>query len=85
LLVANSTLRRNNLAALESIIVKHNISEQSRLRVDQSNSGWFHLIMACAKTPFNGANPQCTRELTFAGKEGDVRISYCKRYCDLAG
>jgi murein DD-endopeptidase MepM/ murein hydrolase activator NlpD len=62
--------KAQQLSALESIMLRHNISEQSRLAGRPVVSGWLSSYYGVRKDPFNG-QPSMHKGVDFAGKEGD--------------
>tara|TARA_R110002167_G_scaffold27444_4_gene93295 strand:- start:12161 stop:13063 length:903 start_codon:yes stop_codon:yes gene_type:complete len=62
--------KAQQLDALESIMLSHHISEQSRLAGRPVVSGWLSSHYGIRKDPFNG-KPAMHKGVDFAGKEGD--------------
>jgi murein DD-endopeptidase MepM/ murein hydrolase activator NlpD len=62
--------KAQQLDALESIMLSHHISEQSRLAGRPVVSGWLSSHYGIRKDPFNG-QPAMHKGVDFAGKEGD--------------
>lgn len=63
--------KTQQLSALESIMVSHHISDQSRLTGRPVNSGWLSSHYGVRKDPFSGL-PAMHKGVDFAGKEGDI-------------
>jgi murein DD-endopeptidase MepM/ murein hydrolase activator NlpD len=62
--------KAQQLEALESIMLSHHITEQSRLAGRPVVSGWLSSHYGIRKDPFNG-QPAMHKGVDFAGKEGD--------------
>jgi murein DD-endopeptidase MepM/ murein hydrolase activator NlpD len=58
------------LTALESIMLSHHISQESRLEGQPIASGWLSSYYGIRKDPFSG-QPAMHKGLDFAGKEGE--------------
>ena len=61
--------KAQELTALESIMLSHHISKESRLEGKPISSGWLSSYYGIRKDPFNGL-PAMHKGLDFAGKEG---------------
>lgn len=63
--------KTQQLNALESIMLSHHITDQSRLTGRPVSSGWLSSHYGVRKDPFNGL-PAMHKGVDFAGKEGDA-------------
>ena len=63
--------KTQQLNALESIMMSHHITDQSRLTGRPVSSGWLSSHYGVRKDPFSG-RPAMHKGVDFAGKEGDV-------------
>ena len=63
--------KTQQLNALESIMLSHHITDQSRLAGRPVNSGWLSSHYGVRKDPFSGM-PAMHKGVDFAGKEGDA-------------
>ncbi|WP_340678312.1 M23 family metallopeptidase, partial [Paraglaciecola sp.] len=63
--------KAQQLNALESIMMSHHITDQSRLTGRPVSSGWLSSHYGVRKDPFSGL-PAMHKGVDFAGKEGDV-------------
>lgn len=66
--------KAQQLNALESIMLSHHITDQSRLAGRPVTSGWLSSHYGVRKDPFNG-QPALHKGVDFAGKEGDVVLA----------
>ena len=62
--------KAQELTALESIMLSHNIVQESRLEGKPITSGWLSSYYGIRKDPFTGL-PAMHKGLDFAGKEGE--------------
>ena len=61
--------KAQELSALESIMLSHHITQESKLEGKPISSGWLSSYYGIRKDPFNG-KPAMHKGLDFAGKEG---------------
>jgi murein DD-endopeptidase MepM/ murein hydrolase activator NlpD len=66
--------KTQQLNALESIMLSHHITDQSRLAGRPVVSGWLSSHYGVRKDPFNGL-PAMHKGVDFAGKEGDAVLA----------
>jgi murein DD-endopeptidase MepM/ murein hydrolase activator NlpD len=66
--------KSQELGALESIMLSHHISQQSRLEGKPITSGWLSSYYGVRKDPFSGL-PTMHKGLDFAGKEGQAVLA----------
>ncbi|NCP66049.1 MAG: M23 family metallopeptidase [Paraglaciecola sp.] len=62
--------KTQQLSALESLLMSHHITDQSRLTGRPVSSGWLSSHYGVRKDPFSGL-PAMHKGVDFAGKEGD--------------
>lgn len=62
--------KTQQLSALESLLMSHHITDQSRLTGRPVSSGWLSSHYGVRKDPFSGL-PTMHKGVDFAGKEGD--------------